>query len=146
MVSHTGVYIPSNSVSTTNSANINFRSEINEYGLVPYESTLFEQYYKNYVKEIFDPQRRLTTTKAYLPLNILLNLTLADKIQIFENLYKINKLTTNFETNQSTLELINVKEQAGELLNNTVHFIFLIFSNFTFRYSKICEKIRQLVS
>lgn len=116
LVSHTGVYIPSNSVSTTDSANINFRSEINEYGLVPYESTLFEQYYKNYVKEIFDPQRRLTTTKAYLPLNILLNLTLADKIQIFENLYKINKLTTNFETNQSTLELINVKEQAGELI------------------------------
>ena len=73
-------------------------------------------YYENYIKEIFDPQRRLTSTKAYFPLNVILNLKLADKIQIFENLYKINKIVTNFETNQSTLELINVKEQAGELI------------------------------
>jgi len=116
LVEHTGVFIPSNSVSTNDSVSINFSAELNEYGLVPYKQTLFSNYYEKYVKEIFDPQRRLTTTKAYLPLNIILNLTLADKVQIFENLYKINKLTTNFETNQSTLELINVKEQAGELI------------------------------
>ena len=83
---------------------------------MPFEDTLFNKYYKTYVKEIFDPQRRLTTIKAYLPLSMTLNLTLADKIQIFENLYKINKLTTNFETNQTTFELINTKEQAGELI------------------------------
>jgi len=38
-----------------------------------------------------------------------LDLSLADKIRIFDNLYKINKITTNFETNKSTLELINIK-------------------------------------
>ncbi len=116
LVSHTGVYIPSNSTSITDSKNLNFNSEPNEFALVPFEKTLFAEYYKNYVKEIFDPQRRLTTTKAYLPLSITINLTLADKFQIFENLYRINKISTNFETNQSTLELINIKEQAGELI------------------------------
>ena len=116
LVSHTGVYIPSNSVSLTESSNLNFTAEPNEYALLPFEDTLFNKYYKTYVKEIFDPQRRLTTIKAYLPLSMTLNLTLADKIQIFENLYKINKLTTNFETNQTTFELINTKEQAGELI------------------------------
>lgn len=116
LVPHTGVYIPSNSLDVINSKNLNFNAETNEYGLVPFEKTLFYEYYKNYVKEIFDPQRRLTTTKAYLPLSLTIDLTLADKIQIFENLYRINKISTNFETNQSTLELINIKEQAGELI------------------------------
>jgi len=119
LVSHTGVYIPSNSVDITDSKNLNFNAEPNEFALVPFEKTLFAEYYKNYVKEIFDPQRRLTTTKAYLPLSLTINLTLADKLQIFENLYRINKISTNFETNQSTLELINIKEQAGETIEVT---------------------------
>jgi len=119
LVSHTGVYIPSNSVDITDSKNLNFNAEPNEFALVPFEKTLFAEYYQNYVKEIFDPQRRLTTTKAYLPLSLTINLTLADKLQIFENLYRINKISTNFETNQSTLELINIKEQAGELIEVT---------------------------
>lgn len=114
--SHTGVYIPSNSVSLTDSQNLNFNSEPNEYGLVPYTQTLFETYYKNYVKEIFDPQRRLTSVSAYLPLSMLMDLSLADDVRIFDNLYRINKITTNFETLKSSLELINKKQEAGEVV------------------------------
>ena len=113
LVAHTGVFIPSNSLELTASNNLNFNSELNEFGLVPYSRTLFDQYYKNYVKEIFDPQRRLTSTSAYLPLSMLMNLSLADNIRIFDNLYRINKITTNFETTKSQLELINIKEDAG---------------------------------
>lgn len=110
----TTVYIPSNSVDTTDSFSINFNAENNEYAGVPFDSTLFEKYYKNYITEIFDSQRRLTTTKAYLPMSILMQFTLADKFRIFDTLYRINKVTTNFETAQSTLELVNIKETAGE--------------------------------
>lgn len=109
----TTVFIPSNSLSTTDSFNINFNAENNEYGGIPYNSTLFEKYYKNYIVEIFDSQRRLTTTKAYLPMSMLMQFSLADKIRIFDTLYRINKITTNFENAQSTLELINIKETAG---------------------------------
>lgn len=110
LVSHTGVYIPSNSVSLSDSQNLNFNAEPNEFGLVPYTQTLFNNYYKNYVKGIFDPQRRLTNVKAFLPLSMIMNLSLADKVRIFDNVYRINKITTNFETVQSNLELINIVE------------------------------------
>jgi hypothetical protein len=116
--SQPSVFIPSNSVRTTDSKNLNFNAEPNEFQGSPFKQTLFNEYYKNYIKEIFDPQRRLTTIKAYLPLSLLLNYTLADKIQVFTGLYKINKVTTNFETLQSTLELINIKSQAGDLIIN----------------------------
>jgi hypothetical protein len=39
---------------------------------------------------------------------------------VFDGLYKINKITTNFETKQSSLELINIKSQAGELIEDTI--------------------------
>ena len=113
------MYIPSNSVATSqtsftnieNTENINFNAEKNEFTNIPYTKTLFDQYYKKYVTEIFDKQRRLTTVKAYLPIKMLHNLSLADKVIIFDRLYKINKITTNFETNLSSLELINIKEE-----------------------------------
>ena len=105
----TDVFIPSNSVRLTDSKNLNFSAEPNEYLGTPFKKTLFLEYYENYIREIFESQRRLTTIKAFLPLSMTLDLSLSDKIRIFENLYKINKITTNFETNKSTLELINIK-------------------------------------
>jgi hypothetical protein len=119
LTSQSSIYIPSNSVATTQtsitgtdeSENINFNAEKNEFTNIPYQKTLFDQYYKKYVTEIFDKQRRLTTVKAYLPIKMLHNLSLADKVIIFDRLYKINKITTNFENNLSTLELINIKEE-----------------------------------
>ena len=119
--SQSAVYIPSNSLTTTQTSilgidasdNINFNAEKNEFTNIPYNKTLFQNYYNKYISEIFDKQRRLTTVKAYLPISLLFNLSLADKMVIFDRLYKINKLSTNFETNLSTLELINIKEEAG---------------------------------
>lgn len=118
--SQSQVYIPSNSVRLTDSKTLNFSAEPNEFLGTPFKKTLFTEYYKNYITEIFDPQRRLTTIKAFLPLSMLIEYTLADKIQVFDGLYKINKITTNFETKQSSLELINIKSEAGELIEDTV--------------------------
>lgn len=118
--SQSQVYIPSNSVRLSDSKTLNFSAEPNEFLGTPFKKTLFAEYYQNYIKEIFDPQRRLTTIKAFLPLSMLVEYTLADKIQVFDGLYKINKITTNFETKQSSLELINIKSEAGELIEDTV--------------------------
>ena len=112
----TSAYIPSNSVSTTDSFAIHFNGETNEFAEVPFETTLFSEYYQKYITEIFDPQRRLRKTNAFLPLSIITNLSLADKIRIFDVIYLINKIETNFETGESKLELINTKTTLGELV------------------------------
>lgn len=119
----TSIYLPANSIEldVASSKSLNFNAEVSEYGLdqngattfPPYSQTLFKEYYENYVREIFDKQRRITKTKAFLPLSVLLNLSLADKIRIFDNLYRINTLTTNFENGESSLELINITEEPG---------------------------------
>jgi hypothetical protein len=113
----TSTYIPSNSILLTDSVNINYAAEINEFNQnVQFNKTLFDQYYKKYITEVFDKGRRMTTTKAYLPLNVTKNMTLADKFRISDRLYKINKIVTNFENNLSTLELINTRTNLGDLI------------------------------
>ena len=108
--------IPSNSValeSTTSSYNINFYQEFNEYATLSdpsdngFTNTLFQAYYSEYIKGIFNPKNRITKVSAYLPMKILLNYTLADRFIIGDHQYKINSITTNFKNGKSEIELLN---------------------------------------
>jgi len=108
--------IPSNSLSTnqaTSKININFNAEINEYNAEnqyasSFTDTLFERNYKTYIQDVFKNKRRLTKVKAYLPLKILYNLKLNDKISLNNNNYRINSITTNLINGESNLELLNI--------------------------------------
>jgi hypothetical protein len=106
-------YIPSNNADPTdnNSQSIHFGAEKNEYTANFAKNSLFLTYYKTYIEEVFDSSRRIFTFKAFLPLSVLSNISLNDRVVIFDELYKINKLTTNFETNVSTLELVNETQE-----------------------------------
>ena len=114
-----GVYMPTNSTGILNVfgtsfyQTLNFNAEYEEYSRQVNQTTLFETYYKSYVEDMFDKRKRLTTVKAYLPLELLVKLNLADKIIVFNDIYRINKITTNFETNLSTLELTNIFEEVS---------------------------------
>lgn len=101
-------YIPSNSVDPlTDSKTLNFGSEKNEYLRTNADKSLFDTYYKNYIVDTFSENRRISKFKAYLPLKVISNLKLQDRIIVFNNLYKINTISTNFENGLSSLELIN---------------------------------------
>ena len=104
------VVMPSNAVSfvdNVNTANINFKSEQNEYRFNTYTNTLFKEYYQDYIGSVFNEKNRITKLTAYLPLRILLNLKLEDRFIINGNSYKINTITTNLQTGKSDLELLN---------------------------------------
>ena len=109
--SETDYIIPSNSralASSTSTENINFQLETNEYtGGTTFTGTLFENYYKTYISAVFNNRRRLTKVKAQLPLKIIYNLKLNDKISLNNYTYKINSLTTNLTTGESSIELLN---------------------------------------
>ena len=106
------INIPSNAValaSGTSTANINFNNEPNEYtGDETFTGTLFSNYYSSYISTVFDGRNRLTKVKAKLPMNILLNYTLADKFRIGGTAYRINSITTNLTTGEADIELLNI--------------------------------------
>lgn len=119
-VTITTPYMPSNTESLMTGSSIddvgqsiNFHAERDEFGLpngdrITNEKTLFKTYYEDYIKDLFDVRKRITKISAYLPLRITETLNLADNIEIFDKIYRINTITTNFETNKSELVLTNI--------------------------------------
>ena len=111
-VSLTSYIVPSNSValsSSTDTSNINFYDEINEYTLTTgFTGTVFATYYENYIAEIFNTRRRMFKVTAYLPLNLIYNMKLYDTIEINYENYRINSMTTDLTNGKSSIELINL--------------------------------------
>jgi hypothetical protein len=104
------IFMPSNQRILTyiyNSHSINFYSELDEWSNITNPFSLFETRYKNYIQDVFNEKRRITKVKAFLPLKIILKNTLADRFVIAGHRYKINSITTNLQTGESDIELLN---------------------------------------
>lgn len=118
-----GYYIASNYQTLNNtSQSLHFFPEINEYYLGevdgngdPFDGStsksLFETFYRDYIESLFRDTRRIVKLKAKLPLSFHLSFSLADDIRIFDKVYRINEIKTNFLTGVSELELLNVIER-----------------------------------
>jgi len=109
-------WIPSNTPAILNTGagypeSIHFNVEINEWNnSSAYTDTLFQKYYNSYITNVFRFNERLTKIKAKLPLSFLQQYTLADELQIGDFTYRINSITTNLQTGESSLELLNGSE------------------------------------
>ena len=115
----TSYYIPSNSLSIGTTAgssreNINFGNELNEFlaneqgsEASTFTDTLFETEYKTYIQNVFNEKQRLTTVTAYLPYKIFSSLQLNDIIELGQNRYFINSVTTDLTTGKTKFELLN---------------------------------------
>ena len=108
----TSYNLPSNSVSlsaSTSTANINFGNMINEFtGLNNFTGTLYNNYYSSYIENLFLQGSRLVKYTAYLPLDIILNYTLADILIVNGQQFRINSLNINLTNNKSQIELITI--------------------------------------
>lgn len=105
------VNMPSNTLnfdsSPTDLDSIHFNSYPSEYTGIEYTDSLFEKYYKNYIKDVFEPINRLIKVKAFLPIKILQKLKMNDRIVINDRQHRINKITSNLKTGESQIELLN---------------------------------------
>ena len=96
---------PSNTYGTSQS--LNYGTEIDEYTALAEDDSLFENFYKNYIVDVFNSKRRLVKVKAFLPLKILLNYQLNDFFVINNKKFVINSISTNLTTGESNIELLN---------------------------------------
>ena len=92
---------------SVSSQTINFSREIDPFIPNIDDNTLFKTYYSNYISDLFSYNRRLVKVNAILPQSFLLNYKLSDTIIISNEEFLINKITTNLQTGESTLELLN---------------------------------------
>ena len=101
--------VPLNSVTGTSTDSNHFSVELNEFlPTTTLTGSLFANYYQDYISDVFNTKRRLTKVKAYLPTNFLISYSLADTLRIADREYNINSITTNLNTGESELELLNI--------------------------------------
>tara|TARA_R100001440_G_scaffold19223_1_gene32499 strand:- start:1333 stop:3894 length:2562 start_codon:yes stop_codon:yes gene_type:complete len=90
----------------TTGQTLNFGNEVDPFVPTIENNTLFESFYKKYIRDVFSYNRRLVKVNAILPQKFLLRYKLSDTIVVNNTEFYINKISTNLQTGKSTLELL----------------------------------------
>jgi len=85
---------------------LNFGQEISSYYLESMQNSLFNDYYYNYLVNLYSLKSRMVKVKMRLPYIQLLKLKLNDRIVIRDKRYIINQFTTDLTTFEVQMELI----------------------------------------
>lgn len=97
---------PSN-VNEDETQTLNFGSEVDEFNLTINNNSIYENFYKTYIEQVFDRRARIYKYKAKLPTKILLNYNLNDTFRILDQDYIINTINIDLTTGDASLNLIN---------------------------------------
>jgi hypothetical protein len=93
-------------VLTTNYT-LNFNADISSLTNIAEQNTLFRVYYSGYLLNLFDLKNRQTTVKTNLPVSLLTNLRLNDRVIIRDKRYIIQSMKSNLNTGEVDFVLIN---------------------------------------
>jgi hypothetical protein len=115
---------------------LNFGEEISSFYLVNNPNTLYALYYRDYLVNLYNPKNRLVKVKTILPVSLLTNLQLNDRLIIRDKRYMINEMQSDLTTGDVNFTLINDFAQVKPIMlvdtpsgiSNTMRFPIL-FTN-----------------
>ena len=84
---------------------LNFAPDTSTLIDIPIEQTLFAQYYFSYLYNLYNLKQRLINVKTILPVGVLTNLKLNDRLIIRDKRYIINDMNTNLTTGEVQFSL-----------------------------------------
>jgi hypothetical protein len=85
---------------------LNFGAEQSTYTGNVENQSLFNNYYSNYLNNIFGIKSRIMKVKAVLPISLLTNLKVNDRVIIRDKRYTINQFTTDLTSGEVQFELL----------------------------------------
>jgi hypothetical protein len=115
---------------------LNFGEEISSFYLENNPNTLYALYYASYLNNLYNPKNRLLKVKTILPVSLLTQLQLNDRLIIRDKRYMINEMQSDLTTGDVNFTLINDFAQVKPIqlvdtptgTNNTLRFAVL-FTN-----------------
>ncbi len=84
---------------------LNFAADTSTLLLVPIQNTLFAQYHFSYLYNLYNLKQRLINVKTIMPVSILTNLRLNDRVMIRDKRYIINDMKSNLTNGEVDLSL-----------------------------------------
>ena len=91
----------------TDNFSLNFNAEISTLTGLVEQNTLFATYYFGYLSNLFNLKNRRTTVKTNLPVSLLTNLRLNDRLIIRDKRYILESMKSNLNTGDVDFVLIN---------------------------------------
>lgn len=85
---------------------LNWGPDLSSFYLQPINNSLFQDYYFDYLNNLYSMKSRMVKVSMRLPYSELINLKLNDRIVIQDKRYVINSYTTNLKTFEVQMELI----------------------------------------
>ena len=115
---------------------LNFGEEISSFYLENNPNTIYALYYRDYLVNLYNPKNRLVKVKTILPVSLLTNLQLNDRLIIRDKRYLINEMQSDLTTGDVSFTLINDFAQVKPIIlvdtptgtGNTLRFAIL-FTN-----------------
>lgn len=104
---NTTVYMPSHADSNAGNYSTCFGGEVNEHTGAFNNNSLYKLYYDDYITDSFSIKRRKIDVVLRLPIWLITNLKLNDRLLINGDRYIINQMTVNVTTQMTTMELLN---------------------------------------
>jgi hypothetical protein len=90
------------------SNSICFGSDIDPYHLASVNKNLYQEYWEDYITDLYAKPRRIYRIDAVLPLGKMVNLEMNDIVIWNNSKYIINNVQLNLTTGKATFELLNV--------------------------------------
>ena len=91
----------------TENYTLNFNADISSLTNIAEQNTLFKTYYSGYLLNLFNLKNRRTTVKTNLPVSLLTNLRLNDRVIIRDKRYILESMKSNLNTGDVDFVLIN---------------------------------------
>lgn len=86
---------------------LTFGLEVEPYHEQAFNETLYSEFWQDYVTDLYSTSRRLYTYEAILPMSVIYQLKMNDKLVINDRRYIINSVNLNLTTRKAKLELLN---------------------------------------
>jgi hypothetical protein len=99
---------------------LNFGAEVSTYFLTIVENSLYKNFWKTYVDDLYNPKTRVLNLKCKLPISILSRLSLNDKLIINKNKYKISNLKVNLINSNADLEIFTDYSLPADTIANEI--------------------------
>jgi hypothetical protein len=114
---------------------LNFGVEISSFYNVENLNTLYALYYQSYLTNLYNPKNRLVKVKTVLPVSLLTQLQLNDRLLIRDKRYLINEMQSDLTTGDVDFTLISDFAEVNPIVygvstpSGSVHSMAILFTN-----------------
>jgi hypothetical protein len=117
---------------------LNFGAQQSTFTNVIETRSLFNNYYLDYLTNIFTSKARILKLKGIFPITLLQKLQLNDRLVIRDKRYVINQFTTDLTTGEVDLELLNDFRISSTIAPPVTYYPFSVTNGSSTTYENAC--------